>query len=164
MGFVEDLKIDQFNLENECCEQPLHVVRYGGELAEALFKRDKIKRKIKVIRAQTESDIRSDPGAYGLVKVTEASISSAIELNKDVQEIEDLYLKASYDYNLVMASVEAFRDRKKELENIVHLFLANYYSNPNLDPKADEVFEKKKQEGHREILKGAMKGKKDGDN
>lgn len=164
MSFMEDLEIDQYNLEEECREQPIFTVRYGTELAESILERDKAKRKLKVVRARIESDVRSDPGGYGLTKTTEASIASIVELSPEVQEAEDVYLNASHSFNLVLASVEAFRDRKKQLENIVRLSLANYFSDPNLDPEVDKVFEKKNQEKHKEVLKKAMKGKKDGDN
>jgi len=157
MDYIEDLKIDKYKLEDECLTQPIKMAKYSEKLTQAMYERDKLKRKLKVVRATAESDIRMDPAAFGLSKVTEASVSAAIELCSSVQKAEDDYILSVRTYNLLAGAVEAFRDRKRQLENVVRLFLSNYYSEPELPQSVDKVFEKKNQEKHREMLKSSMK-------
>lgn len=148
-SYYEDLVIDRYKLEEECVDQPRRYMKWSEEYAEAIFKRDKAKQNLKIVSAQVQQRVRQDPDLYGVVAgqrgVTEGAIQAALDTNQEILDAEDLVLEADKNLQILKAAKESFDDRKRQLTNLVHLQLGQYYSDP---VKAATSEGKKMQEDH----------------
>ena len=151
-NYENDLAIDPHALDEEWLRHPGFYMKYAEELANAQKARDKAKERLDVIRAEIDTDIRTNPDKYSIAKITEAVVTNTILLQDDYQQmIEDLSDK-NYEVNILQAAVRAFDHRKKALENLVQLHIASYFAGPkeprNLPPgkrMADRAQEKASQ-------------------
>src|SRR3990172_5316733 len=136
-NYIEDLKIDKYSLDEECIDQPRKYNQWALIHVEMIATRDRIKQQLVLVRANTESVVRQLVGAgrggeIGISKGTEAEIKSAVELNPDVIKAEENLIEANRKVGVFGIAREAFHDRKKELENLVQLWLSSYWSDPRL--------------------------------
>lgn len=133
-NYKEDLKIDIYKLEEECASQPSLYMDYGEEFAEALFERDLAKQNLKIVTSQVTSKVRTDPKLYGVIEgargYTEAAYQAAVDVSEEVKEAEMRLIKAQKEVEIQRTAKEAFEDRKRQLTNLVHLILGQYYSDP----------------------------------
>jgi len=147
--YYQDLVIDRFRLEEECVDQPRRFMKWSEDFAEAVFKRDKAKQNLKVVSAQVQQRVRQDPELYGVVSgvrgVTEGSIQAALDTHHEILEAEDKLIEADKDVQILKAAKESFDDRKRQITNLVHLQLGQYYSDPG---KAATSEAKRMQEEH----------------
>ncbi len=128
--FDFDPSIDPGNLDKEWLTQPRLYYQWAAMAAEARREHEEARRAVDVARADAAMTIRSDPAAYGIEKVTEAQIAAAVELAQDVRDAEQDAINLRHRVDVVGAAVAALDHRKRALENLVELFLANYYAEP----------------------------------
>ncbi len=140
-SYREDLKIDQNNLHREWESQPMLFMKWAEASVQAQFERDEAKSRLDVCRAKLDGEIRANPGNYGIEKITEAAIQSAITLHKDYSTANSNYINSVQSAKILDAAREAFDHKKKALEKITDLYISGYYSAPNVNPKAKEVAE-----------------------
>lgn len=136
-NYESELFIDKYNLDVECIDQPRRFKNYGDLWAEAIADRDRAKQKVKVTRADIERMVRKDPLSFGVEKITEASVSSTVELHEDVQRAEISFIEAAREVNLLSIAKEAFQDRREEIRNLVGLFQSSYWAMPKI--KSEEM-------------------------
>lgn len=129
--YENDLAIDPNNLDEECLIQPVLYMRYSEELAMSQKSRDKIKEKWEVTRAQTMLAIRKDPNEYNLSdKPTVDAVNAALTLDVNLEEIAHELNNANYELQILQSAIKAFDQRKKALEQLVSLFVSNYFAGP----------------------------------
>lgn len=135
LDYEQDLKINPEELDIEWLDQPQTFMRYAEAAANARLKMDRAKEHLDVIRAETDSRIRSNPNRFNIEgKVTEGAISAAILQQQDYQDVQDQFNEAHHNYNIMQAAVKAFDQRKTALENLVRLQGQNYFSSP-IEPR-----------------------------
>lgn len=127
MDFEKDLQIDKYSLDDEWAKQANNFHKWSVQLAEAEMERDRSKENIDLIRAELDMAIRSDPESFGIPKVTEAAINSAIITNKKYKETVDEYLKLKYNHKIIQSALESLNHKKYALDNLVRLYLSEYY-------------------------------------
>jgi len=159
MGFKEDLAIDQFRLDYEWKRQASLFAEWGEKEAEAQFERDKLREKLDLTKAELDIAIRSNPTSFGLDKITEGAIQSKILQQPEYQEANEKYLQSVRDAKVMGVAKEAFEHRKKGLEKMTDLYLANYYAEPYIRKEAKEKIENESQKGAVQALNESMKSK-----
>lgn len=130
MDYEQDLAIDPHNLAEEWLRHPMLYMKYSEELAEAGKRRDKAKETLDIGKAQLDSSIRKDPDAYNVPKVTETAVSNAILISEGYQRLSEEYNETVWEVNILSAAVRAFEQRKKALESLVQLYIAQYFAGP----------------------------------
>lgn len=140
--YEKDLEIDKYALDAECMDQPRRFIHWAEALAEASSVRDRMDQSLDVTLAQTEMKVRKDPTAYGLEKVTDASVKALVTIDPFVVKAEELLIQAKHRVNILFAAKEAFEQRKSMLENLVKLFLSGYWSDPKIKGEAKETLSK----------------------
>lgn len=122
-NYNEELKIDVFALHKAAQEQHVLLMKY----AEAYAKAKKIlaakERELKVRRAQIGKETRE---AYA--KITADAVKEIIEIHPDVVRLEQEAIDCAYHANLMWSAVEAFKDRKYEISEIIDLYKIGYFS------------------------------------
>jgi hypothetical protein len=141
MGFKEDLQFDKFRLDAEWENHPSLFYKYAEQAVEAAYERDKAKEQLDLVKAELDSDIRSDPEAFNLEKITESAISNTIIKTQKFKDANGKYLEAVKNTRILEAAREAFDHRKKALERETDLYLSGYWSAPNIKEVAKNKFE-----------------------
>lgn len=127
------LHIDQDQLDAEWLRQPEHYYRHARMLADAKELVARRKAAIELIAADLDKEIRDSPCKFGLGdKFTEAMVRSRVTLDERHQKAQRLLNKAHHDSDLCQAAVYALDHKKKALEKLVELHLANYFSTPRV--------------------------------
>lgn len=156
--FTESMRIDSEALDQECLKQTVLAPQYGFLLAQLTSDRDHLKRRVKVVRAETERAVRSDPESYGLSKATEAAVTAVLETHPDVDAAEKDLIAKQYEVNMAAVAVDAVASRKKLLENLIQLWMGSYFSTPKGD--MEKLASKSVEESHRAHLGKKMEARK----
>lgn len=133
----DDLKINRFKLEDEAENQPSLFYHYSEIAADAREKRDKAKARLKEVEGRVSLDYRSGKKVTE-AKLTEASISAAVDIDIEVIEARNAYLKAEAILGKATAAEESMQQRKAMIGHLVQLYTMQYYSKPNGAKGADE--------------------------
>lgn len=130
IDYEEDVRIDPDALDVEWIHQADLMRKYSRHAANMKYYLDSAKERLDITKAYVEMRIRDNPGNYGLSKVTESAIQSALILTTEYQEASKEYNEARYEYETAMAAVRAIDQRKTALENLVKLLSLSYFAGP----------------------------------
>lgn len=146
LNFGKALEIDKYNLDEELLQQALLYLEWSDAKAQAEQERDKAKEQLDLTRAELDISIRRDPKAFGLEKITEGAISNIILTQDKYQKAEIVYLEMRYSYNVISGALEALSHKKSALENLVKLFLNNYWAEAERSSlnRSDRLLERSK--------------------
>lgn len=135
----DDFQIDVNRLDEEWVRQPELYRRYAEAAADSKRVHEEAKNDLSVIRADVEQMVRKNPESFGLAKTTEGAIKTAIDLNEKVREAEEAVIEARHAMDVMQAAVGALDHRKSALGDLVRLFLADYFSKPQVDEGSKEA-------------------------
>lgn len=156
------LQIDENRLEYEWINQPTLVFKYAKKLADARFKFDEAKAELEVTEADIANTIRKAPELYDLKKVTEGAVKETIPLQSEYKAAVQELNKAKHTVEVYAAVVSALDNRKKALEKLVDLWMANYFSTPRAPNR--EASDKMEEQSKRDVrTKMKKRLKKDDD-
>ena len=129
MDFERDLAINKFWLDEECLTHPQLYYHYSELYAEAKHKVGSLADSLKLRMGEANIEIRNRFIKKEL-KFTEAVINSEVEKDESVLEIREALRTAELAQARLGAAVSAFEHRKSQLDNLVRLFVAGYFSSP----------------------------------
>jgi hypothetical protein len=136
------LDIDELSLEKEWVIQPKLCRTWLVKLAKARKRLDNAKLDLEFTSCAIEKDIRSNPKKYKLIKVTEGAIEKEIPLQPSYQNALREVNEAKNKVSMIEATTTAIEHKKRALENLVELFLNDYYAEPKARPgKRDQTEE-----------------------
>lgn len=128
------LSIDPLKLADEWLIQPDMRRLWGEKLADAQLVLDDAKSALAVRQAETDREIRESPADYGIDKLSEARISSAVTADPFVQKAVEKMNKARHAVNVVQAAVDGLEHRKRALTLLCELHGQDYYATPKMPP------------------------------
>lgn len=149
MDYEADIRIDETALDVECLEQPRMFLRYSKHSAECRKAMDLAKEAADVIKAEVDNDIRANPDQYDLPKVTEASVTNAVLVDKDYRKAQKKFFAARYEYEMSLAIVRAFEQRKSALEYLVKLHGMSYFAGPKVPRDISKEYDNREEYGQR---------------
>jgi hypothetical protein len=129
-----DIEIDKHRLDEEWLKQPRLVLQYNAKLSEAKAEVAYTANQVTITRAQIANDVRNHPENYGVLKLSNDVIENCVNVHEDVTAIEADLLLAKGNVGILEAACIALEHKKRALENLVRLQLADYYSEPNAEP------------------------------
>jgi hypothetical protein len=151
------LEIDENRLDDEWIGQPRLYYEYASKLADAKRDLEEAKAEAEVTKANLAQLIRTDPEKFGLVKVTEKSVEEAVAVQNDLADALREVREARHLVDVLTGAVASLDHRKKALEKLVELFLANYYSSPKASGRAGEAMDEKEK---RAVRRGGRRTKR----
>lgn len=157
IDFEKDVMIDPDSLDVEWLEQPRLMIRYSQVLAEAKRTYEEAKQRLDVIKADMDKSVRKSPENYGLEKVTETAIQSAISASGPVQQAQANVVDAAYDMNMAQGAVIAIQGRKDALENLVRLHGQQYFAGPQIPRNLSQEWENKAKQKHSDRTVGRIR-------
>ncbi len=128
--------LDKDALDEEWIAQPRLYHEHAEKLADARTEWERNKSNLEVVEAELDKDIRLNPSKYELEKITEPVVEKTIALQSRHQKAKRATTDAKHKVDLIQAVVDALDHRKKALENLVQLRLANYFSEPRVKGEA----------------------------
>jgi len=155
-----NVEIDIDALDTEWLKQPklyMEAAEAATELnADLAMEKDVLEG----LKAQLSLKIREDPEAFGIGKTTEAIIASAIISQGSYMEQLELVRTVKHKHESAMNKVKALDHRKKALENLVQLYIGQYFSSPREEREEGQESIKKVAERNSERKARTMKRKR----
>lgn len=147
-SYSEELKIDIYNLHREAQNQPALLMRYATEYARAKRRMSHKEREVKVKRAQIGREIRESGE-----KLTVDAIKEKIELHPEVVLMELEIVELAFNVNIMWSAVEAFKDRRSEIGEIIELYKLGYFSQSVTTPTKEFMTEQISQDQAEDLRK-----------
>ena len=132
MDYQSDLAIQKHSLDAELLDQTQRMFKYSSAHAQAMLNRDKAKQSLDITRANLDASIRGEL-TTAQVKFTEAVVDGRIRTSPTYIQAQEHYQKAEHEVQLLLGAVIAMNARRSMLENLVKLFLGQYWSEPRLE-------------------------------
>ena len=140
LDFEKDLSIDKFRLDDECVTHSGLYHRYSEMEADAKNQVGILADNLKLKMGEANIGIRNAFTKKEL-KFTEAVISAEVEKNDNVLEAREELREAELNLSRLQAGVRAFEHRKSQLDNLVKLYCAGYFSMPGNGKPKDTINE-----------------------
>lgn len=150
-----DLKINKYKLDEECLTHASTYNRYAEMATKTKTELTKAKDKLSLITAQRNIAIREEIVKSGS-KITEKMIESYLEADKEVLKVKKEVREIEEVNATFNAMLDSFEHRKSELDNLVKLYCAGYYSVVGKKETSTETTEK---DIRKNLNKKAKKGK-----
>ena len=130
--FQKDLSINKYKLDEECLSHSSRYAYYAEAQAVAKTNISKAKDKLELTTAEAYMKIRTN-FENEKQKVTEAIISSCVTMEESVIDARNELREAEEIYERLSVAVRAMEARRSELDNLVKLYVAGYFSTVNAD-------------------------------
>ena len=157
------LAVDQYHLEAEWILQAKMYHDWALAVAQAQSDYDTAKSAVDVAKAEAQQEIREVPEDYGIAKVTEKAVDSAVELHPDVKAATNKLNKARYERDVKKAAVDALEHKKRALSMLTELWVREYYVKDQ-SPGGEEAYDKAEVRGRaRRKLEREAEGDRDVD-
>ena len=131
-SFEQDLSINKYKLDEECLSHSSRYAYYSEAQAVAKSNVSKAKDNLEYVTAEANLRIRKEYAEKG-EKFTEAVITSQLTLDKCVNEAKSKLREEEEVYARLSVAVQAMETRRSELDNLVKLYCAGYFSTVSAD-------------------------------
>ena len=148
MSLQNPAHIDPNHLDREWVHQSECYHQAALDAAGARLKHAELTQELELVYAELDHQIRTHPARYNLGdKLTEKIVENTVVLQASYRVALKAVYQAKFELDTFQAMVGALEHKKKGLENLVSLRLADYYAEPRT-PKggSDEVEEMQRRE------------------
>ena len=154
LNYEKDLHIDKDALEDCLIDQPSLYGKWSNAWARAVRERDQAKETLNIVKADLDMKIRKNWDILGFdKKPTDMAIITWICAQEDYRGANLVLIEAAYAVNVLETAKWAFQHRKDALDNLVKLFLSNYYSDSkSVGQEARTMLAEMRQDRHLETL------------
>ena len=131
IDYQKAVAIDPDKLDEEIFSQPGLYMKFSEVYAETERRREILRRKLEILEAELDFQIRTRPERFGLKSlksVTEALVKNTIQKQEEIQELNEKIIQVNYDLNIVKAAITSLEHKKKMLEKAVDLYNGQYFS------------------------------------
>lgn len=136
-NFEKDISINKYKLDEECLSHATLYFNYADACAQAKLAVNRANDRLSLVRAETSLAIRENYTKNG-TKFTEALVTSELEKNANVIKEREALREAEETYARLQVAVQAMEARKAQLDNLVKLYVAGYFSSPSTAPQVRE--------------------------
>ena len=130
--FQKELSINKYKLEEECLSHSGRYAYYAEAQSIAKCNVSEAKDNLEFVTAEANLRIRKQYADAG-EKVTEGTISSRISTDEEVLKAIKNLRDCEAVYARLSVAVSAMDTRRSELDNLVKLYCAGYFSTVNAD-------------------------------
>jgi hypothetical protein len=131
----QKLQIDQFDLETECCKQPIIYDEVGEWVASIKAVSRTAKEHVSFVESDLILRIRRNPAEFSIPdgKLTVDVVNSCVKTNLEYTQAFQEYVEAERLANEAITLLESVAERKSSVRDLVRLYIAHYYE------KTDEL-------------------------
>ena len=127
--FQKDLSINKYKLDEECLSHSSRYAYYAEAQAVAKLNVSKAKDNLELVESEANLRIRKKFAEEGQ-KVTESVVSCTLAMDSDVINAKKELRDAEEVFARLSVAVSAMEARRSELDNLVKLYCAGYFSTP----------------------------------
>ncbi len=128
--FKEDLQIDPNALDVNAGEQSELYFKWAKKAVAAREAQDEAKLFLDICEAELSSRARLDPDSFGIARVTETAVLTAVRLHPKYEEAQAVHIKARKEAAILEKAVAAMEQRKRMIELLVTLHGQEYFAGP----------------------------------
>lgn len=141
--FETDLELDPMSLDVEWIDQSKLYMQYAEACAHAVKMEQKKHERVKTIRS--ELILEANEGGEKLIgiKPTVSTIEAWYRIQPKYKEAKKEWHEAEYSANLFKSALTALTNKKVALENLVRLWLGEYFSGPKTPRDIESIMQKK---------------------
>ncbi len=136
--------IDKYKLDEEWEQQPRLFRHYSEKLANAERNHRLAETSLELVEAEVELVIRKDTVSAGLEKGTEGEIKKAVIVNKEVRKAKRDEIDAHHKVDILKAAVRTLEHRKAGIQDLVQLWMGDYFSKPRIKGDAGSMMRDRK--------------------
>ena len=125
--FQKDLTINKYKLDEDCISHASRYAYYAEACSLAKSNVSEAKDNLDYVMAEANIRIRKNLSESGQ-KFTEAMVSSMLTLDSEVDQAKSELRNAEVVFGRLQVAVNAMDARRSELDNLVKLYVAGYYS------------------------------------
>jgi len=125
------IDVDMTALDRQSAQHPRLVWTYGRELANAQKELDYALADLETTDAELDDAIRHNGKAYGVGKVTELGIKTAIKRTQEHRDAVKTVNDKRYLVNMLYSALRTLDHRRTSLSNGVRLNESNYMAHPH---------------------------------
>lgn len=155
-----DLAIDETALDIEWLRQPELMMKYIKKQSEAQKEYELKDQELKILVAGLDRSIREDPEKFGIEKLTEGSVDSAIKSRPSYKKLKKELIDCQYEWNMCNGAVSAFHQKRAALESLVKLHGMGYFAGPSVPRDLVEERQQKETKRQNEIKSIKIKRRK----
>jgi hypothetical protein len=148
IDYKRDVKIDFDNLDLEWVDQAELARKYAEHLKGLKGEVRRLEEKKKTVRSELIDKINRDPDKYtGKERPNAADIEAAYRVDKEYKEVVEELLDAQEEaeYGEWVYNEISFT-KKKSLEQLVQLYISQYFAGPSIPRNIREEYAKRKEE------------------
>ena len=146
MGIKQDAEsvteIDADNLDLECIRLPSNYRQFAFLAAEAKRDVQEAKAHLDVVQAVEVAKIRSEPGKYGLDKITESALQGTSIVQVKYADAQAALFDAQHRSEMCSAVVWALEHKKRSLTSLVELHGMGYFAEVKVNREGKEAIQK----------------------
>jgi len=124
--------IDKYDLDNEVNRQADLFMECADNHAEKVKEKDEAKFILERIRAEKDTEIRTNPEQFIEGKVTEKAIENMIVLSERYQKANQKHIDCKYMERLAENEREMCLERRSFIKVLGELMIAGYYGSPEI--------------------------------
>lgn len=126
--FRDYLVVDKNNLDTLWEWQPRQYMEVAELYAQATMEVDRAKEALTLAQAVADKQIRLNPEAFGIAKITEATVQATISTVEAVKAANDKFLQARYRAAVLQAARDAMGHKRDALEALTRLWHDGYWA------------------------------------
>jgi len=150
MDYKKALEIDLERLEENLKEQAGLVMECGELWAGKTAERDRAKENLSVIEAELDGYARANWVDISTTKMTEKSVLGYVLNNEKQKEAMKEFIKLNEEVNILSVARNAFEHRKKAMEGLVSLHIAEYWADPKIAKRDIDEIKSSERKGEQE--------------
>jgi len=154
MNYERDMYIDESSLDVECLEQPLLATRWGKYYNDCLDELIRTEENVKIVRSELIIEINKEPEKFlgEGIKPTDTKIEAAYRIHPRYKEAKEKWMQAMKKKNdAEIVKNEISFTRKASLENLVQLYIGQYFAGPKLPRNLTQEREKMKERYNKKV-------------
>ena len=153
MGYKEDISINKYSLDFELQRQSNLVDTYGISLALNEYRRDKVKDRLDVLKAELFIDIKMNFDDYGFDKSpTDTLTKATVDTQEGVVRLKQKYRGYVHRVSAWKASNIALAHKRDSLKGLYHLFNSGYWGDPKIPIEHQEKYDKSQSENYNDSI------------
>ena len=151
--FEKDLQIDPAQLDVMAGLQGELFFKWAEKSVKARTNVDAAKFRLEVLYATVSNKVRLDPDRFGVSKITESSVDTAVKISPEYMEAYEAWLEARGESSLLDRAVEAMEQKKRMIEVMITLHGQEYFAGPSVPRNLTEAWSEMKTERSKEVSK-----------
>ena len=149
--FETDLELDPMQLDVEWIDQSKLYMQYAEACGHAVKMEQKAHERVKTVRS--ELILEANKGGEKLVgvKVTLSTIEAWYRTHPTYKEAKKEWHEAEYNASLFKSALTALTNKRSALENLVRLWLGEYFSGPKTPRDIESIVSKRNKDTRSKI-------------